>query len=59
MSDQGENRDRSQTGHWGWFFFGVLALGLIVAAILYKYTGDFTGLASFNTRGQSPATPIK
>jgi hypothetical protein len=59
MSDQGENRDRGQTGHWGWIFFGVLALGLIVAAILYKYTGDFTGLASFNTRGQSPATPTE
>jgi hypothetical protein len=44
------NSDRKRG--WGFIFIGFLALALIGLVIAYKYTGDFTGLATLGTNRQ-------
>jgi hypothetical protein len=44
-----KNRQRD----WKLILAAILALGLVIAGIAYKYTGDFTGFAKFGTSGQS------
>jgi hypothetical protein len=34
------------------FLVAILAAAFLVAGILYKYTGDFTGVATFGTSGR-------
>jgi hypothetical protein len=53
------NAGKKLVGNWSLIIGGALAVALIGLAILYKYTGDFTGAASFDTRGQNPASPTK
>jgi hypothetical protein len=40
----------------GFIAGGALALALMSLIIAYEYTGDFTGIASFDTRGRHPAS---
>jgi hypothetical protein len=44
------NSDRKRD--WGFIFIGLLALALIGLVIAYKYTGDFSGLATLGTNRQ-------
>jgi hypothetical protein len=44
------NSDRKRD--WGFIFIGFLALALIGLVIAYKYTGDFSGLATLGTNRQ-------
>ena len=38
---------------WKLILAAILALGLVIGGIAYKYTGDFTGFTKFGTSGQS------
>jgi hypothetical protein len=38
---------------WRLVLVAVLAAAILAAGIVYKYTGDFTGFATFGTSGQS------
>jgi len=44
------NSDQKRT--WGFIVIGLLALTFIGLVIAYKYTGDFTGLATLGYNGQ-------
>jgi hypothetical protein len=44
------NSDRKRD--WGFVLIGFLALALIGLVIAYKYTGDFSGLATLGTNRQ-------
>ncbi len=44
------NSDRKRD--WGFIFIGFLALTFIGLVIAYKYTGDFSGLATLGTNRQ-------
>jgi len=44
------NWDRKRD--WGFILVGLLALTLIGIVIAYKYTGDFSGLATLGTNRQ-------
>ena len=37
---------------WGFIVIGLLAIALIGLVIAYKYTGDFTGLATLGSNRQ-------
>jgi hypothetical protein len=45
-------RNADQRRTWGFFVTGLLALTFIGLVIAYKYTGDFTGLATLGTNRQ-------
>jgi hypothetical protein len=42
-----------KTPIWGLIIFGSLALAFVGLVISYKYTGDFTGLATLRTNRQT------
>jgi hypothetical protein len=44
------NSDQKRT--WGFIVIGLLALTFIGLVIAYKYTGDFSGLATLGTNRQ-------
>jgi hypothetical protein len=44
------NSDRKRV--WGFILIGLLALTFIGLVIAYKYTGDFSGLATLRTNRQ-------
>ena len=49
-----ENPKKSVTSlDWKLILAALLALGLVIGGIAYKYTGDFTGFTRFGTSGQS------
>jgi hypothetical protein len=50
MSDPGN--DPAPRRDWKLIVAALLALALVIGAIAYKYTGDFTGFAKFGTSGQ-------
>jgi hypothetical protein len=41
-----------QAVHWRFILVGIFALALIGLVIVYKYTGDFSGLATWGTSRQ-------
>ena len=45
-------RNSDQKRAWGYIVIGSLALALIGLVIAYKYTGDFSGLATLGTNRQ-------
>jgi hypothetical protein len=45
-------RNSYQKRAWGFIVIGLLALTFIGLVIAYKYTGDFTGLATLGTNRQ-------
>jgi hypothetical protein len=48
-----DNRDRERNkSNWRFIVVGMLALALIGLGIVYKYTGDFSGLATWGTNKQ-------
>ena len=47
--DEPKNKRRRD---WRLVLVAILAAAFLVAGIVYKYTGDFTGGATFGTSGQ-------
>ena len=45
-------RNSDQKPTWGFIVIGLLALTFIGLVIAYKYTGDFSGLATLGTNRQ-------
>jgi hypothetical protein len=45
-------RNSDQKRGWGYIVIGLLAVALIGLVIAYKYTGDFSGLATLGTNRQ-------
>jgi hypothetical protein len=53
MMEPDDNRDREHNrSDWRFIVVGILALALIGLVIVYKYTGDFSGLATWGTDRQ-------
>ncbi len=40
-----------------WVVVAIVAAASLVAGIVYKYTGDFTGFATFGTSGKTTPKP--
>ena len=48
MMEPDDSRDREHNrSNWRFMVMGILALALIGLVIVYKYTGDFSGLATW------------
>jgi hypothetical protein len=53
MTETDDNGDRERDrSSWRFMIVGILALALIGLVIVYKYTGDFSGLATWGTDRQ-------
>jgi hypothetical protein len=53
MMEPDDHRDRERDrSNWRFMVVGILALALIGLVIVYKYTGDFSGLATWGTDRQ-------
>jgi hypothetical protein len=46
------NEPKKSHRDWRLFLVAILAAAFLVLGILYKYTGDFTGVATFGTSGR-------
>jgi hypothetical protein len=46
------NEPKKSRRDWRLFVVAILAAAFLVLGILYKYTGDFTGVATFGTSGR-------
>ena len=52
MDDRPDNRGRGWRNNWGLILATVAALALFGAVVAYKFTGDFTGMATLGTSGR-------
>ena len=46
------NEPKKSRRDWRLVLVAILAATFLVAGIVYKYTGDFTGVATFGTSGR-------
>jgi hypothetical protein len=52
MDDERKNRFAARRD-WRLLVGAILAMAFLAAVVAYKYTGDFTGLATFGTSGRT------
>jgi len=46
------NQPKKSRRDWRLVLVAILAAAFLVVGIVYKYTGDFTGVATFGTSGR-------